>query len=50
MDYSGSYDDGVTLYDLGKHFDTYDLQVGEIPISQKNGQPKRADQPGVNSM
>ena len=29
MDYSGSYDDGVTLYDLGKHFDTYDLQVGD---------------------
>lgn len=30
MDYSGSYDDGVTLYDLGKHFDTYDLQVGDM--------------------
>ena len=29
MDYSGSYDDGVMLYDLGKHFDTYDLQVGD---------------------
>ena len=28
MDYSWTGDERLTLYDLGKHFDTYDLQVG----------------------
>ena len=29
MDYSWTGDEKLTLYDLGKHFDTYDLQVGD---------------------
>ena len=29
MDYSWTGDERLTLYDLGKHFDMYDLQVGD---------------------